>query len=287
MADHINRGSMLRPSRQEVEERYAELVESNRVQLARLFGGRPRGEDYWAKRAQNFRPGVMDAPEVALLLSMAQAGDTWLDIGAGGGRYAIPLSEKVERVVAVEPSPAMRVQLEAAAAGAGRTNIEVVDMEWPPKPRDEAPEGDVSLMANVLYGAEDIGGFIAAAEAHTRRTCVVITHHRAPNSPVAEIWEALHGEPFAELPAQRELVALLGAMGRRYGVYPMPAPPAPEQPHGEVVEASLWMYHVEAGSKGAAELGRLIARRADPETGLVRMPVVRRHASVVAWPVER
>ncbi len=287
MTDTTGGRSVLRPSIQEVEERYRELVERNRVQMARLFGGRPRGEDYWAKRAQNFRPGVMDAPEVDLLLAMARPEDTWLDIGAGGGRYAIPLSVGVARVVAVEPSPAMRAQLGAAAAAAKRTNIDVVDMEWPPKPGAEVPAGDVSLMANVLYGAEDIGGFLGAAEAHASRTCVVITHDRAPNTPVPEIWEALHGEPFAELPAQRELVALLGAMGRRYSVHPMPAPPSPEQPLGEVLDASLFMYHVEPDSKGAAELRRLIAGLANPETGLVRMPVVRRYASVVSWPVER
>ena len=33
--------------------------------------------------------------------------DVWLDIGAGAGRYALPLARTVARVIAVDSSPAM------------------------------------------------------------------------------------------------------------------------------------------------------------------------------------
>ncbi len=37
----------------------------------------------------------------------ARPGDTWLDVGAGGGRYALPIALLTRGVIAVDPSPAM------------------------------------------------------------------------------------------------------------------------------------------------------------------------------------
>ena len=61
------------------------------------------------------------------LLSLARRGDLWLDIGAGGGRYALPLALHVREVVAIDPSPAMLSVLREDAAAEGIANIRVIE----------------------------------------------------------------------------------------------------------------------------------------------------------------
>jgi len=281
----------LRPTAEEAAAAYRELVAANRAYIQAIEGPEPPGHDYWAARAAAFRPGRMPVPELGPLLALAQPGDTWLDIGAGGGRFAVPLAEHVARVIAIEPSPAMRAQLTEAAQEAGRTNIEIVDMAWPPDPGTVAPEGDVALAANVLYAIEDVGGFIAAMERHARRTCAVVAFDRAPNTPVPAIWRELWGSEFRELPALRELVAVLLAMGRRVRVEPLPPQPQEPRPLDDVAAEYAWMYHVRPGTEGyEAKLARfreLVARHCRAGEGLARPPVVRRYSSVISWPAER
>src|SRR5690348_9922500 len=81
--------------------------------------------DPWTSRAARFAAysgGLPDDDPLFLRLrAIVRPDDTVLDVGAGAGRYALPLAGLARRVVAVEPSPAMRRHLEAriAAEGAG------------------------------------------------------------------------------------------------------------------------------------------------------------------------
>lgn len=278
----------LRPTPEDALAAYAAQVAANRAYIQSIEGPERPGQDYWAARAAAFRPGRMPVPELEPLLALAEPDDTWLDIGAGGGRFAVPLAAKVARVIAVEPSPAMRAQLAEAAQEAGRTNIEIVEMAWPPGPGAAAPEGDVALAANVLYAIEDVGGFLAAMERHARRTCAVVAFDRAPNTPMPAIWRELWGGDFRELPALRELVAVLLAMGRRVRVEPLP--PQPREPRllDDVAAEYAWMYHVRPGMEGyEAKLARfreLVARHCGAGEGLAWPPVVRQYSSVISWP---
>ncbi len=57
--------------------------------------------------------------------------DVWLDVGAGGGRYALPLALAVREVVAIDPSPAMLGALREDAAANGIANVRVIEARWP------------------------------------------------------------------------------------------------------------------------------------------------------------
>ena len=64
-------------------------------------------------------------------MQLARADDTWLDIGAGGGRYALPLARSVREVVAVDPSAAMLEVLRDGMREHGIANVRVVEGRWP------------------------------------------------------------------------------------------------------------------------------------------------------------
>jgi hypothetical protein len=206
--------STLRPTESEALAAWRELIEADREQVERLReDSRP---DYYRPVAASFRPGRRDSVEWPVIEALAQPGDTWMDIGAGGGRFAVPLAGIVERVIAIEPSESMREVLTSAVTEADATNLDVVDSRWPVPGWDR--QVDVSLAAHALYDIDDLGGWLDAQEAATRRLCVGVFGVLARGAQVADFFEAIHGEPMATLPALREFVAVLGARGRRYEV---------------------------------------------------------------------
>ena len=97
--------SSLRPTEAEAFAEWRRLIEADREQVGRLREDTP--SDYYAPVAAAFRPGRRESVEWPAVQALAEAGDTWLDIGAGGGRFALPLAEVVQQVIAVEPSGAM------------------------------------------------------------------------------------------------------------------------------------------------------------------------------------
>lgn len=197
---------------EELEEAWASRVRGNREQVARL-GEVGDGPDFYAPSVARFveDPRRADDPVLDALLELARPDDAWLDIGAGAGRFALPLGLAVREVIAVEPSPAMR---EALVEGAERhriANLRIVDARWP---MDDPPRADVALIAHVGYDIEAIGPFLDAMEQGARRLCVAVLMDRSPASVAEPFWPVVHGEERVPLPALGELVALLRARGR-------------------------------------------------------------------------
>ena len=99
----------LRPAASDALRAWAARVRSNREQVEQLREANPT--DFYAPVAGMFRadPKRRDEPTLEVLRSIVQPGDGVLDIGAGGGRYALPLALQAREVIAVEPSEAMRM----------------------------------------------------------------------------------------------------------------------------------------------------------------------------------
>jgi len=186
-------------------------VEENRAQVDRVRPG-PEREDFYAPGAQAFRaaPRRRDDQTLEVLRSLLRPDDVLLDIGAGGGRYALPLALACRQVVAIEPSPSMRAVLEEGMREHQITNVTVVPSAWP---MDDPPRGDVALMSHVGYDIEEIGAFLEAAGRAARRLCVAVFAAVAPSDLFAPLWEPVHGEPRARLPALPEFLVLLLAKG--------------------------------------------------------------------------
>ena len=197
---------------------WAARVRANREQVDRVREV-PDGADFYAPVTGLFRadPTRTDEPALDALRGLVRPGETWLDIGAGAGRYALPIAADLAQsggaVIAVDPSRGMLGALTELATEHGVTNVRVVEARWPPE--DVAPfRSDVSLLAHVGYDIEAIGPFLVAMEAATRRLCVAILMERQPSSIADVCWPPVHGEARVALPALPEFVELLRALGR-------------------------------------------------------------------------
>jgi molybdenum cofactor cytidylyltransferase len=205
---------------------WADRVRRNREQVDRLREA-PDGADFYARVSDTFRddPDRVGDPVLDALLVHARADETWLDIGSGAGRYALPLARRVREVVAVDPSPAMLGALRELQAEHGIENVRPISGRWPPDP--STPEGsalaealgplpcaDVALIAHVSYDVEDVLPFVEAMEEAARRLCVAILMERTPAAAAEAFWPEVHGEPRVPLPALGAFVELLEARGR-------------------------------------------------------------------------
>ncbi len=199
-----------------LEATWADRVRANRVQAERLRETQPG--DFYAPVTSLFVADPRRTGEPALdgLLAMAGPDETWLDIGAGAGRYALPLALQVREVIAVEPSGSMRRALRTGLDEHGIHNVRVVAGAWPDALEElgPLPAVDVALIAHVAYDIEPIGAFLDAMEAATRGQCVAVLTDRSPASVADPFWPLVHNEERVPLPALPELVELLEARGR-------------------------------------------------------------------------
>jgi CTP:molybdopterin cytidylyltransferase MocA/SAM-dependent methyltransferase len=207
-----------------VEASWAARVRANREQVERIREV-PDGEDFYAPVRSLFRadPTRTDDPLLGALLALVGHGETWLDVGAGAGRFALPLARALDEsggdVVALDVSPSMLEALREIAEDNAIENVRTIEARWPPDPGSvDRFEADVSLIAHVGYDVEEIGLFLDALEAATRRLCVAVLMERVPASAADPFWPPVHGEARVPLPALPEAIELLEARGRRPSV---------------------------------------------------------------------
>jgi molybdenum cofactor cytidylyltransferase len=199
-----------------IEADWADRVRRNREQVERVREI-PEDTDHYAPVTGLFRDDPRRSGDTVLdaLLALATPSDTWLDVGAGAGRYAFPIALEVREVIAVDPSPAMTEALRDGIREHGIANVRVVDGRWPEVAASLAPLpcADVALIANVGHDTESIGPFVDGLDAAARRLCVAVMQEQPPASAAAPFFEAVHGEPRTPLPALPDFVDLLEARG--------------------------------------------------------------------------
>ncbi len=238
--------------------------------------------DFYAPVTSRFRmdPRRTDDPSLNALLALARPADTWLDVGAGGGRYALPLALAVQAVIAIDPSPSMLAALADDAAAASIPNITTIEARWPV---ESPPSGDVGLMAHVGYDIAEIGPFLEQLEAQSSRLCVAVMGESAMTTVASAYWERVHGEPRVRLPALPEFLVLLAARGRLPEVTLVDRMP----PHFHAIDEAqamarrqLWL---RAGSDKDQLLARLIAESITERDGTFAFDWTPTRIGVVSW----
>lgn len=203
--------SPLRPDPRELAEDWLAIVieEYEQVESVREW----HDEDHYQPIAHHFAddPYRKDDEILNRLLSFSSPEMSWLDIGAGGGRYALPLALGSKHVTAVEPSGGMRQVMKDGVTQYTVGNLDIMPYRWP-EGSDEI-RADISLAAHVGYDIRDINGFVDGMERATSELCIMLLMDRAPSGGFTRLWEEVHGFPRQQLPAFREFLHLLLARG--------------------------------------------------------------------------
>jgi len=186
------------------------MVRVEHAQSDRMRGVRPT--DTWNQFAAQFKadPPRTDDRTVEALRSHLVPGETLLDIGAGGGRLALPLALTCSAVTAVEPSPSMCAVLRETAQEYSIENVHIVESAW--LDADVEP-ADVALCSHVVYVIEDIGAFVRKMDLHARRLVMAVVLEASPLSQVYGLWERVPGDTRHALPSLPHFLPVLDELG--------------------------------------------------------------------------
>ncbi len=272
----------LRPSPEAAAAAWATIVTAEREQVENL-PNRPRPEDFYGPVANIFKadPRRTDEPLVDAILELVKPDETWIDLGAGGGRYGLPIALHAKKLYAVEPSAGMRKAFAESAAEYGIENTEVFDERWPSE--SKVPVADVCFICQVGYDIADIAPFVDEMEAHASRMCAAVMFQYAPISEWAPLWRGVHGEDRILLPGMGEFVSLLYARGRTPEIRLLSLEPRVYASREALHASSRRAVWVLEGSPEDARLAQTVNELAvDVPGGVVLNPGPRR-LGIITW----
>jgi SAM-dependent methyltransferase len=183
------------------EERWKQVV----ADRATLASGHADSQ-YWDRRASSYARSTHSRSDEFLRVVEPYLGarKTLIDVGAGTGRHATPLAERLEWVTAIEPSDGMRAHIPA------RDNMTIVASTW--EDADVAP-ADLVICSHVLYGVADPRAFIDKMQRSARERVFVMMRETDLPHPAAALRRQLAGHDGPRLPRFSELFMLLLQMG--------------------------------------------------------------------------
>jgi SAM-dependent methyltransferase len=151
----------------------AELVERWRRMAARLDAGAAEPDALLAHILDRLSPAM-----------------SVLDVGAGIGRWSLPLARRARAVTAVEPLPGMREILADRIAQSGLANVALAAAPWM---EAEVPPHDVVIAAHAVYATPDLAAFVRRLEAHARRSVYLALRVPARDGIIGELSHLIHG----------------------------------------------------------------------------------------------
>ncbi len=274
----------LRPSVADASAAWAARVRADREQVERLRESADP-TDFYAPVADRFRlhPQRTDDPTLEVLRSLVVPEEIWLDVGSGGGRFALPLALLAREVICVEPSPAMIAVLEEGVREHGISNIRIVPERWPLPDTAVRAQVDVALLAHIGYDIEEFGQFLDTVESVARQRCVAVMGEGAMTTVATMFWEPVHGEPRVALPALPELVTLLFALGRIPEIRLVDRSPPTFESMDELLTMARRQLWVRPGSEKDARLSELVQGGAEERDGRFALEWTPTRIGIVVW----
>jgi len=130
-------------------------------------------------------------PLLNFVLQSVDGNMTVLDIGAGSGRWTVPLAARAKSVTAVEPSTEMLDVLRDNMKSA-KANIRIVQSSW----EDAKVEvHDVAVCAHSMYSSPDLAAFVHKMERHARKTCYLAVRLLPVDGVISKLHNIIYGSP--------------------------------------------------------------------------------------------
>ena len=129
-------------------------------------------------------------PLLDLVLESIDSETTIVDIGAGSGRWTIPLAKIARTATAIEPSIAMANMLRENLASAGVGNVEIVESSW-----EEAvvKSHDIIVCAHAMYASPDLRAFVRKVEQYAKKSCYLALRLPSANGIIGELSLSIYG----------------------------------------------------------------------------------------------
>ena len=213
----IDRGS---PPRDGVDEdpasaRWHRLVTRRLEESERLSPGLGAFNGaFWDRRAERYAStNVTDTavdPFLRRLRRVTDPSSTAIDVGAGTGRFALPLAADVKQVTAVDPSAGMLDVLRRDARRLGVRNVATVKGSWE---ETRTAVADVVFSAFVLPLVPEARRFLAKLDAAARQHAFLYLGGYCGDAVLDPLWRHFHGAPRAPGPSYLDALAVLRELG--------------------------------------------------------------------------
>lgn len=230
---------------------------------------------YWDRRARTFARSTQARADefLQVLEPYLSPRKTLIDVGAGAGRHAAPLADRLEWVTAIEPSEGMRGQIPV------RHNMTVIASAW--EDAEVAP-ADLVICSHVLYGVADPIPFLTKMNRAARERVFVLMRETELPHPGAEIRRRLLGDSGPRMPRFSDLFMLLVQQGITPDVHFMSYPVMQRYPDmDEALADTRAMFGARWDEeKGRGVLEEIVSREGDEvvyDGGMVRSGVAHWH----------
>lgn len=161
-------------------------------------------QHFWSQHAHTFDQRDNPTPQtVKWLKTLLPPGSSLLDLGAGTGRFSLPLAPGVSRVTAVDHSPHMLQVLQDKQASQGIQNVGVLQGDHHHLP---LTPHDTVLAAWVLYSSRNLEATLRRM-ASLARLQVVVLDDDGTGSPHRRLLNHWRGKSQRTRPSKPELLA--------------------------------------------------------------------------------
>lgn len=187
----------------------------NKTECASIWDEKEAAKKFWEMSQRDGQKRVRETMESLPLTPDSRV----LDIGAGPGSLAIPISEKVAHVTAIEPSSGMLEVLQENIADFGCDNVTCIKKLWEDIDVEKDLDGPYDvIIASFSLGMPDIRKAIEDMQAVSSGYIYLywFAGETSWNLHSKKIWPELHGREYCSMPKCNILYSVLYDMG----IYP-------------------------------------------------------------------
>ncbi len=169
---------------------------------------------FWNDRAFQFNADTKreGSEDVGAILQIAEVTKqtTILDVGAGTGRFSIPLAKLALYVTAVDPSPEMLKYLQKNAVEAGvESKIRMINRKWEDSDFKKDLQPHEIVIAPYVMGHLDVERALPLLIATSLKWVFIFTWVVRHTKKYRQLWQTIHGEAYSMPPEHLLLLNML------------------------------------------------------------------------------